>query len=131
MQKLTEFDFDEDDEWTYRAKNIIIHPEFVSKKRDQADIALVEVDRAIMFEEGKVGPICLPEPGYQDEDREAFVLGWGMLFERDKNKNTATCLTSSHGPDNFVECRKRFIYQGSLYSVNKDTKCIKEPPPET
>ncbi len=37
-----------------------IHPDYVMGKRDTADIALVRLDRNILFKIPDVMPICLP-----------------------------------------------------------------------
>ena len=40
--------------------NIILHPEYVEGERDQADIALVELQQEIVFDPKGIFPICLP-----------------------------------------------------------------------
>ena len=39
---------------------VTIHPDYVKNVRDQADIALVKLDRNVKFALGKIAPICLP-----------------------------------------------------------------------
>ena len=124
----------------FKPKNIVIHEEYVRGIRDQADIALVEVDREIEFVDGKVGPICLPPPEYKDKDHDvqAFVLGWGLLYEEDNRKESeasasghATCMTTGDGPSKYRPCRSRFLHLNDVEYVNADTGCVPDSPPVT
>ena len=131
MEKILLADYGEDA--VFRAERIILHPEYVKGERDQADIALIQVDREIQFMAGKVGPICLPGPGFRDSDTEAQVLGWGLLYEEDKvtKGRSAGCLTNGEGPEKFVPCRRRFMQKGEMLIVNQDWGCMPDSPPVT
>ena len=84
-------------------KDIKIHEDYVLGVREQADIALIEVETPIKFIPGKVGPICLPSRIYiymqnnpsftlfvaqdfNDLDQTAFIAGWGLLYEKDMQR---------------------------------------------
>ena len=130
LEKILRANYAEDA--VFRAERIILHPEYVKGERDQADIALIEVDREIQFVAGKVGPICLPGPGFRDSDTEAQVLGWGLLYEEDMvTMRLAGCLTNGVGPEKFEPCRRRFLHQGEMLIVNQDWGCITDSPPVT
>ena len=130
LEKILRANYAEDA--VFRAEKIILHPEYVRGKRDQADIALIEVNREIHFVTGKVGPICLPGPGFRDSDTEAQVLGWGLLYEEDMDTmRLAGCLTNGVGPEKFEPCRRRFLHQGEMLIVNQDWGCIPDNPPVT
>ena len=45
---------------TVQVARIILHPEYVEGKRDQADIALIELQQEIVFDTENIFPICLP-----------------------------------------------------------------------
>ena len=120
----------------FKPKFIKIHEEYVRGVRDQADIALIYVNREIVFVSGKVGPICLPTPDYKDLDQEAFVLGWGLLYEEEHRKESeasyqghAVCMTTGDGPSKFRACRRRFLYNNMMSFVNAETGCMQENPP--
>lgn len=61
----------------YRPKRFYIHPSFTGLKSMQNDIALIELDRKVVFSE-KVKPICLPKPGPRVFS-PLTVAGWGLL----------------------------------------------------
>ena len=130
LEKILRANYAEDA--VFRAEKIILHPEYVKGKRDQADIALIEVDREIQFVAGKVGPICLPGPRFRDSNTKAQVLGWGLLYEEDMDTmRLAGCLTNGVGPEKFEPCRRRFLHQGEMMIVNQDWGCIPDNPPVT
>jgi len=114
-------------EAVYRAEGVTIHPDYVMSTRDEADIALVRLDRDILFKIPDVMPICLPSHGFKDVDVEARVAGWGLLFEKDESRGQAACHTNGQGPAQFTPCRKRFVQDGTLFSLKKG--CLTTQPP--
>jgi len=112
----------------YTAIEVIIHPDYVKDKRDQADIALIKLDREIKFMKRKVQPICLPNPDYKDEDRVAYVAGWGRLYEADTEEMRADCFTNSHGPEKFQKCRDWFVDRGELFDNQGACQVATDPP---
>jgi len=104
----------------FKVKNIIIHPYYIHKERDQQDFALIETIRPFDFsDKEKISPICLPAPETRDTGIEVAVSGWGNLFEQSSDRKTAECYTSRGGPEEFKECRDWFIQNGQGESTEK------------
>ncbi|XP_016520853.1 transmembrane protease serine 2 isoform X1 [Poecilia formosa] len=61
-------------------KRIICHQDF-DTKTNAYDIALVKLNRPIIFTQRTVRPVCLPNAGLQvNSSSEAWITGWGQLY---------------------------------------------------
>ena len=45
------------------------------------------------------GGLATPGPSYSDQEVEAYVAGWGRLYELDIDEGRAECYTNNEGPE--------------------------------
>lgn len=64
-------------EEVYEVIDIIIHPDYDSSQ-SSSDIALLELDRAIVVDEN-IRPVCAPDPDDLYEGTTCEISGWGTL----------------------------------------------------
>jgi len=103
----------------HKAAKVILHPEYIRKKRDMNDLALVKVKRPIKFNK-YVEPICLPNPDFKDKEIDVFVSGWGTLNQKD-------CVTDD-GPSSLAKCSDPYIWRGNTIS---GSACLYESTPSS
>ena len=112
---------------------MILHERYVRKERERDNIALVRLDRNIEAVPGQVGPICLPSPGSRDRREKAHLVGWGTLGSLGSKGGgrggRGLCFTNGAGPEQFVGCRRRFVYRGDLVVVDHHNGCSNLNPP--
>ena len=116
---------------------MIVHPRYVRKVREKDNIALVKLARNIEPVPGELGPICLPSPGSMERREEAQLAGWGTLgavvtkagTKAGERRRRGLCFTDGAGPDQFVQCRRRFVYRGDLVVVDHHNGCSNLNPP--
>ncbi|XP_066944568.1 trypsin 3A1-like [Macrobrachium rosenbergii] len=66
-----------------KAKYIVWHEGFSSRKPLQHDIGLVELDESLDFpEDNSVAPVCLPRPHLGYPKANALVVGWGATEDK-------------------------------------------------
>ena len=102
----------------HRAASAIIHPKYSTLDND---IALLEVARDIVFDNERIGPICLPYgadfPDGSDpltntmSDKRGYVAGWGVT----KNEE---CHTGRDGPLPYTKCHFPFTWNGIVGPAN-------------
>ena len=102
------------------------------KERD--NIALVKLARTLELVAGRMGTICLPSPGSEDRREKAQLVGWGTLGSskvagRRRGRRRGLCFTNGAGPEQFVGCRRRFMYRGDLVVVDHHNGCSNLNPP--
>ena len=114
---------------SYKASQVIIHARYVRKVRERDNIALVKLARNIEPVPGELGPICLPSPGSRQPRETAHLVGWGTLGTKVGRRRRGLCFTNGAGPDQFVECRRRFVYRGDLVVVDHHNGCSNLNPP--
>ena len=110
---------------------MIIHPRYVRKVREKDNIALVKLARTIEPVPGELGAICLPSPGSRERRDTAQLVGWGSVGSVGTKGvgRRGRCFTNGAGPDQFVECRRRFVYRGDLVVVDHHNGCSNHNPP--
>ncbi|XP_023331685.1 uncharacterized protein LOC111703845 isoform X7 [Eurytemora carolleeae] len=109
---------------TEKVARIILHPEYVEGKRDQSDIALIELQQEIVFDSENIFPICLPGVDSKDYGVQAKISGWGTLYERYAVENKIGCHTNVEGPAKFEKCRQEFVLEGDIMG-----QCLNSAPP--
>jgi len=101
----------------HKVAKVILHPEYIRKKRDMNDLALLKVKRPIKFNK-YVEPICLPKPDFKDKEIDVFVSGWGTLNQKD-------CVTDG-GPASHAKCSDPFVWRGNTIGT-----CLFESTPSS
>ncbi|NP_001155079.1 serine protease homolog 42 isoform 2 precursor [Nasonia vitripennis] len=106
----------------YRAASYVIHPSYVSNKKDY-DIAVITIAGTITYT-NEVGPACLPFQHYLDSFGGSFVdvLGWGTTEFAGAPSNTLQKVRLSI--TNFLSCKSYFqnleYRQICTYAEGKD-----------
>ena len=111
---------------------MIVHARFLRQVREKDNIALVKLAKNIEPVPGEVGSICLPSPDSMEMKDTAHLVGWGSVATMETKVGEGRrglCFTNGAGPDQFVECRRSFVYRGDLVLVDHNNGCSNLNPP--
>ena len=136
-----------DSDFTRLPEKVIPHPKYRMDQPAYHDIALIRLDKPLddsrwRSPDQPILPVCLPPPGFRDENREGYVAGLGLTAFPGMIKINDTkyrrLKTNGAGPEKYQYCINDpkngqtgdyhyYVLNGKVYKMLTKGSCIPRP----